>query len=144
MCMSIGHPKEFTFHGYWYPDSQSFELRIIGSLRPPDELIERGLSILQENAEGYEDLSDDKPVYIGKVTVGLIHVPGDDEENALREQSDDFEEIYRVESSESVVSGDLVGGSYGQSEPHQHKGWLSLTGSYYTPDDDKPDGWIRD
>jgi hypothetical protein len=145
--MALGKPKEFTLHTYWHPQEQDLEFRIIGSLRPPNELVDRAREIVHSSADEsqYKGVSDSTPVYVGQVTVGMIYVAGDSEENAVREESDDFSGIYRVENSEAVMVGDRIGESYGsKNKPYQDKGWTDLKGDYYTPSSKKPDDWFTE
>lgn len=150
----MGQLKEFTFHAYWYPDSDSFELRQIGNLRPPNEVIQRANDVVVDNSEGteYQDLSDSDPVYLGVASVEFVYFPDSPEQNRLNKKGDSFESRIRVENGTLV--GDSVMGKYQKAgviadnphlnyEPYQDKGWLRLNGKYYTPSDTKPSGWSK-
>jgi len=153
--MAIGKSKEFTFFAYWLPNKQDIELRQIGSLRPPNELIQKALSVLSNQDLQYEDVSDSEPVLIGKITLSFVYIPGEPEKNTLNTDNVRFNEKMEVESGTLV--GDEVTGEYERRNsdgslvysdnindlyaPYQDKGWLTLNGDYYTPSDTKPDGW---
>lgn len=153
--MALGQLKEFSFHAYWMPSDEVVQLRQIGNLRPPNELMTEALRVLDEQDVEYVSMSDEYPVYIGVVTVAFVYVAGEPEENQIASGATDFENRLRVEKG--VLVGDEVAGEYrrrhadgslvysdnpdNEYAPYQDKGWLAVTGEYYTPSDSKPDGW---
>ena len=148
--MVIGQVKKFCFHLYWMPDSGEMQLRQIGNLRPPDELIERGFEIADEKlTKEHTEMSDSDPVYIGIIEVGFLHVAGEPEKNDMVDEYE-FDEYTRVETGQTLV-GDKVAGEFRQrrrdgslantTRAYQDKGWLTVNGEFYAPSDEKPDGW---
>jgi len=152
--MTIGQRKEFSFHTCWIP-GEGLQLRQIGNLRPPNELIQKAREIADEKlTDEHTEMSDSDPVYIGIVEVGFLYFAGESEKNELVDEYE-FDDRNRVETG--VLSGDKVAGEYHKRshdgglvyddnpsnmyEPYQDKGWLTVDGEYYAPSDDKPDGW---
>jgi len=147
--MALGKPKEFNFHTYWLPEEETIQLGKIGNLRPPNELIEEALEVLKNQNIDYKDQSDSDPVYIGMITVGFVYVPGEPDKKQIDRGMNDFENRLRVETGTMVgeeVASEFETRDYADNidemyEPYEDKGWLTINGDYYIPDDEKPEGW---
>lgn len=148
--MSLGKLQEFTFHMYWKPEEESIEVRHIGSLRPPNELIEQGVEITRKEIEGIkEELSSDHRTYLGKANVAFAYFPSEPEKNRIKQDAGSFESIMRTEESSTPIGDEVaadfevkhLGEKRGIYRPYQQKGWLELNGEYYNTSDSKPNGW---
>lgn len=148
----ILNSKEYSFFVYWQPQEDKLELRQIGNLRPPDELVKRALNIVKENtSEDYKTMSDSSPVHIGKVKVGFAYSSENYRKNKVLPKCDSFEGVFEVVTLGSEV-GDPVAGEYQKKHkmgkiignyPYQTKGWKKLNGKYYNPSENKPGGWTN-
>ena len=107
--MTVGQIKEFSFHTYWIP-KEGLQLRQIGNLRPPNELIQKAREIADEKlTDEHTEMSNSAPVYIGIVEVGFLYVAGEPQKNELVDDYD-FDDRTRVETG--TLSGSKVAGKY--------------------------------
>lgn len=142
----IGQPKKFTFFVYWYPNEESIELRQIGDLRPPNELIRRAEDLLDEEVDksSYKNISDSTPVFVAKVKVAFAYFAGNPEKNRILPDRDEviiFNEEQMHPTGDPVTGKfqprDLQGNLILKYKPYQSKGWVNLNGEYHTtPTDD--------
>lgn len=138
--------KEFTFFPTWKVSEDELQLRQIGTLRPPNEIIEAAKEVAEQKFnESQYDPEGNSYVVFGKIKIDFLYRSSGESEMSEPTFSDD----YLVKTYNPT--GDEVAGEFGRRDvssntivgysAYQDKGWLTMNGEFYNTKDSKPEGW---
>lgn len=143
----VTQSKEFTFFPTWNVSEDELQLRQIGNLRPPNEIIQAAKEVAEQKFDKAQyDPEGNSYVVFGKIKVDFIYRSSGESEMSEPSFSDDYlMKTYNPAGEE--VAGEFRRRTSGYSDFHrvykayQNKGWLTMDGEFYGPNDSKPEGW---